>query len=417
MFRAYIRSLSKESRRLKYSQNKFFYLSLVFFTSIIFITYPSVVLAQDVYSIITSKAPQGGFVGVYFVDVDNGNTLVRYNEHSLFVPASLTKIFSTLVAWEVLGPDFRYTTTVYVPRGNISPIVRGDIVIKGNGDPSMSVDTLKANLKKFVIEGVREIEGNIVIDNSFFSNERWGIGWEWDYKNPSVDALILKENPNNFNPYDTTAVALNFGFHIKQILSSYGINVKGTVKIGKLTSDYREFIVIKSAPLKNLISVANKYSSNSYAEQILRTVGLRVYGFGSIYNSLKVMNDFYKKLFGEYYPFKLNDGSGLSTYNLATPYMITQVLVYAYKTHGGFNGFISTLASSGKEGTMEKRLGDITLYAKTGTLQKVSNIAGVMVTKTGRKVAFTIMVNNFIIPTYIAMQYQDEIIRYVWNNY
>ena len=372
---------------------------------------------QSVYQLISSKAPLSSYVGVYFQDIENGNVLVQYNEHNLYVPASITKIFSTLVPWEVLGPDFRYTTTVYVPRGNISPTINGSIIIKGNGDPSMSVEILRENLKKFVYEGVKEIKGDIIIDNSFFSNERWGIGWEWDYKNPSIDALILKENTNTFNPYDENAVALNFGYNVVNILKEYGIKVYGNVKVGKLNQSYREFIVIKSVPLSNLISVANKYSSNSYAEQILRTVGLRVYGYGSIYNSLKVMNDFYRKLFGEYYPFRLNDACGLSTKNVVTPYMVVNVLSYAYKNEGGLSGFISTLAVSGKEGTMKNRLGDIIAYAKTGTLQNVSNIAGIMITRTGRKVAFCIMVNNFTIPTYVVTNYHDEIIRYVWNNY
>ncbi|MEJ5257500.1 MAG: D-alanyl-D-alanine carboxypeptidase [Fervidobacterium sp.] len=405
MFKAFI-SLLNRNKRILFSVSIF-----------VFFILSNRANGQDVYSIITSKMPQGGYAGAYFVDIDSGSMLVKYNEHNLFIPASLTKIFSTLVAWDVLGPEFRYTTTVYVPRGNISPTLRGNIIIKGNGDPSMSVEILKEHLYKFVQEGVKEITGNIVIDNSFFSNERWGVGWEWDYKNPSIDALVLKENTNSFSPYDANAVAINYGSQVLSILRNYGIRVNGSVMIGKLNSDYREFIVMKSVPLKNLISVANKFSSNSYAEQILRTVGLRVYGYANVYNSLKVMNDFYKRLFGEYYPLKLNDACGLSTYNLLTPYSVVQVLLYAYRNYGGLDGFISTLAISGKEGTMQGRLGDITLYAKTGTLQKVSNIAGVMITRTGRKVAFAIMVNNFITPTYVVMQYHDEIIRYVWNNY
>ncbi|MGC8820690.1 MAG: D-alanyl-D-alanine carboxypeptidase/D-alanyl-D-alanine-endopeptidase [Fervidobacterium sp.] len=402
-FKVFIKSLSKTNKKTIVVLYIFIYSIALF--------------SQDVHFLIKSKSPQGSFVGAYFQDVDNGNVLAQYNEQDLFIPASLTKIFSTLVAWEVLGPDFRYTTTIYVPRGNISPVINDDVVIKGNGDPSLSVDLLRENLKKFVLEGVKEIRGNIVVDNSFFSNERWGIGWEWDYKNPSVDALVLKENTNSFNPYDENAVARNFGENVIKILREYGIKVQGKATVGKFRKDYREFIVIKSVPLVKLISVANKFSSNSYAEQILRTVGLRVYNYGSIYNSLKVMNDFYRRLFGEYYPFRLNDACGLSTYNLVTPYMVVNTLIYAYKNHGGLNGFISTLALSGKEGTMEKRLGDITVYAKTGTLQKVSNIAGIMITKTGRKVAFCIMVNNFLTPTYVVMNYHDEIIRYIWNNY
>ncbi|HOA17550.1 MAG TPA: D-alanyl-D-alanine carboxypeptidase, partial [Fervidobacterium sp.] len=151
--------------------------SLIKYIATIFILVPLVLFSEGVYSVITSKMPQSAYVGAYFVDVDSGKVLVQYNESNLFVPASLTKIMSTLVAWEVLGPEFTYTTTIYVPRGNISPTLKGNVVIKGNGDPSMSVDILKENLKRFVLDGVKEIDGNIVIDNSFFSNERWGIGW------------------------------------------------------------------------------------------------------------------------------------------------------------------------------------------------------------------------------------------------
>jgi len=225
---------------------------LIKYITVIFILVPLVLFSEGVYSVITSKMPQSAYVGAYFVDVDSGKVVVQYNESNLFVPASLTKIMSTLVAWEVLGPEFTYTTTIYVPRGNISPTLKGNVVIKGNGDPSMSVDILKENLKRFVLDGVKEIDGNIVIDNSFFSNERWGIGWEWDYKNPSIDALILKENTNTFSPYDANAVAINFGNNFKKVLNDYGIRVTGNVAVGKVSSSYREYIVMKSVPLKNL---------------------------------------------------------------------------------------------------------------------------------------------------------------------
>ncbi|ODN30122.1 D-alanyl-D-alanine carboxypeptidase [Fervidobacterium thailandense] len=377
---------------------------------------PSSSLAQELYKLIEQKAPANSFVGAYFVDVD-GTVLVEYNAHKLFTPASLTKIFTTLLAWEVLGPDFKYTTTFYIPVGSTRPVIKGNLVIKANGDPSMSVDILRQNLKKFKDDGYTRIEGNIVVDNSFFSTERWGIGWEWDYKNPYIDALVLREYVTSFSANDKNAMALFYGGQVKQILTSYGIEVTGQVIVGKLTSGYTEYISIKSAPLKSLVDVANKFSSNSYAEQIFRTVGLRLYNLGSTQNSIRAMDNFVKRLFGESYSYRIVDGCGLSTYNLLTPYMVTQALVYAYKNHGGLDGFISTLALGGKEGTMEKRLGDIFVRAKTGTLQGVSNIAGIMRTKTGRLIAFCIMVNNFTAPTYTVMAYHDEIIRYVWNNY
>ncbi len=384
----------------------FIFLSLTLFGNIL-----------DLNHIIKNSAPFGSSIGVYFIDADSGAVIFAKDEHFLLVPASLAKIVTTTTAWEILGPDFRYTTTVYVPYGSISPALRGNIVIKGNGDPSISIDVLKENLTKFVREGVKEITGDIIVDNSFFSRELWNPTWEWDYKNPAIDALILKENTNSFDPKDVNSVAINFGLNVKKVLEGLGVKVKGGYKVGKLTADYREFIVIKSAPLKNLISVANKYSSNSYAEQIHRTLGLRVYGTGSVSNSQKVVTNYLKTLFGEYYHFRLYDGCGLSASNLATSYMITQLIAYAYQNYGGLDGFISTLAVSGKEGTMEKRLGDIKLFAKTGTIQNVSNIAGLFLTKSGKKVAFTIMVNNFVVPTYLVTSFHDELIRYIWNNY
>lgn len=396
---------------------KVFKTLLIELTLFLFLVSHITLFSQDLQELVNSKSPQGCFVGVYFQDVEDGTIIYKQNEHNLFIPASLTKILTTLAAWDILGPDFRYTTTIYVPIGVVSPILKGDVVIKGNGDPSMSVDILNNNLRKFVIEGVKEIQGDIIIDNSFFSDERWGVGWEWDYKNPSVDALILREYVSSFDPKNKNAVALHYGSQVMKILQSYGIKITGNVKVGKLQSGYREFIVIKSPPLKTLIEISNKLSSNSYAEQILRTLGLRVYNLGSINNSIKVVTDFYKKLFGDFYPFKLSDGSGLSTYNITTPYMVATTLVYAYKNYGGLDGFISTLSIAGKDGTLKSRLKDITLYGKTGTLQRVSNLAGVMITKTGRKLAFCIMVNNFIVPTYTVMAYQDDIIRFVWNNY
>lgn len=391
-------------------------LSTITFLALTLILISASVFPESIYDLIQQKAPINSFTGVYFVDVD-GTVLVEYNAHKLFTPASLTKIFTTLLAWEVLGPDFRYTTTFYIPAGSTRPTIKGNVVIKANGDPSMSVDILRQNLKKFKDDGYTRIEGNIVVDNSFFSNERWGIGWEWDYKNPYIDALVLREYVTSFSANDKSAMALFYGNQVKQILTSYGIEVTGNVTVGKLTSGYVEYIAIRSSTLKSLIDVANKLSSNSYAEQIFRTVGLRLYNLGSTQNSIKAMDDFLKRLFGDFYPYRIVDGCGLSTYNLVTPYMVTQTLLYAYRNHGGLDGFISTLALGGREGTMEKRLGDIFVRAKTGTLQGVSNIAGIMRTKTGRIVAFCIMVNNFTAPTYTIMAFHDELIRYVWNNY
>lgn len=370
----------------------------------------------DVLAFVSEKAPSTSLVGLYICDQD-GNVVAELNAHKLFIPASLTKIVTSLLAWEVLGPEFRFTTTVYVPKGSAPPVVRGSVVIKGNGDPSLSLDTLRVHLRKFRQDGYTTIDGNIVVDNSFFSDERWGRGWEWDYRNPTVDAIVLREYTLSFKPEDKNGMALLVGGKVKEVLEEYGVKVTGRPTVGKLNSGYEEYIVVRSPTLKAILDIVNKYSNNSYAEQVTRTVALRLHGLGSVNNSIVAIRGFVSKIVGEYYPYRILDGSGLSTYNLLSPFLVVQVLLYGYRNHGGLDGYISTIPLSGREGLMEKRLGDIYVRGKSGTLQGVSNFAGVMRTRSGRLLFFAIMVNGFIVPTYQVMSFQDELLRFVWRNY
>src|SRR5215207_5444342 len=76
--------------------------------------------------------------GILIVDPERGDTLYSHNAGKLFMPASNQKIVTGSVALTLLGPDYQFNT-VYSARGPIEGgVLRGDLVVEGRGDPSMS---------------------------------------------------------------------------------------------------------------------------------------------------------------------------------------------------------------------------------------------------------------------------------------
>ena len=112
-------------------------------------------------------------------------------------PASNTKLFTTATAFALLGPDFRFHTTVETA-GTIDKHGRldSDLVIVGRGDPNLSGRTLPYNLRterklppiialenladQLVQKGLRYVDGDIVADDSYYAFERYGEGWAQD---------------------------------------------------------------------------------------------------------------------------------------------------------------------------------------------------------------------------------------------
>src|SRR5690242_19463986 len=80
-----------------------------------------------------------GFWGVEAVSLSTGKTLYTYNGDKLFTPASNTKLFTTAAALALIGPDYRFQTTVE-SNGTLDKYGRltGDVVLVGRGDPNLS---------------------------------------------------------------------------------------------------------------------------------------------------------------------------------------------------------------------------------------------------------------------------------------
>jgi D-alanyl-D-alanine carboxypeptidase/D-alanyl-D-alanine-endopeptidase (penicillin-binding protein 4) len=122
--------------------------------------------------------------GIDVVSLDSGATLYRHDEDSLFLPASNAKLYTAALALQTLGPDARFSTTLYAtaaPRADGT--LAGDVILYGGGDPSLgdrkvSPDWADRLADALAARGVRRIRGDLVADDTYFAGPPFGEGWE-----------------------------------------------------------------------------------------------------------------------------------------------------------------------------------------------------------------------------------------------
>lgn len=152
--------------------------------------------------------------GIILMDT-TGRVVFEHNADRLFVPASNTKLVVSAAASALFPEEFDITTSLYATGPLQEGTLRGDLIIYGRGDPTFSdrcygPDTLAlgacewtwsrmyALADSLVARGVREIEGAIVADGSYFDAEFVHPAWEhydlnWWYASP-VSALGFNDN-------------------------------------------------------------------------------------------------------------------------------------------------------------------------------------------------------------------------------
>lgn len=128
--------------------------------------------------------------GVWGVDIrslESGETLYQLNAHKLMMPASNMKIVTTAAAAEVLGWDFRFTTSLETTAEIVDGVLQGDVFVRSNGDPTINTRDGRAEAvfnewaNALSRSGIREIRGRIIGDDQAFDDEGIGPGWSWDY--------------------------------------------------------------------------------------------------------------------------------------------------------------------------------------------------------------------------------------------
>jgi len=161
-------------------------------------------LAADLDRIFNAPVMEQGIWGVEVKSLDSGRILYAHNPRTLMMPASNMKILTLAAAADTLGWDYRFTTTLETPAAIEDGTLRGDLFVRGTGDPTINsrdkradavFDEWAAGLKA---AGVTRIAGSVIADATAFEDRRLGQGWAWDFLEAGyaapVSALEFNEN-------------------------------------------------------------------------------------------------------------------------------------------------------------------------------------------------------------------------------
>lgn len=107
-------------------------------------------------------------VSILVTDLDSGKVIVRWNDDVPRNPASTMKLVTTLVALDILGPSYRWKTDIFALGDVRDGRLDGDLLIKGYGDPFLVTERVWRMLRELEQSGIREIDGDLVIDDSYF---------------------------------------------------------------------------------------------------------------------------------------------------------------------------------------------------------------------------------------------------------
>src|SRR3954469_10777018 len=79
-------------------------------------------------------------VGLYMQDVAGDKPTITHNAERALNPASTMKLVTTYAALELLGPAYTWNTDIYVTVPIANEVLAGDVVIKGYGDPKLTLE-------------------------------------------------------------------------------------------------------------------------------------------------------------------------------------------------------------------------------------------------------------------------------------
>lgn len=145
-------------------------------------------LHREVEKILSSPEGASGSISVYVAD-KNGNEIYSFQPEKGLSTASTQKIFTAIAALSVLGKNYTYQTQMTHTGSVENERLMGDLCFFSNGDPTLGSWRYPGYEPKFFKEkilktlrenNIQSIEGNLLIDDSWFDFQSVASGWLWE---------------------------------------------------------------------------------------------------------------------------------------------------------------------------------------------------------------------------------------------
>ena len=411
-------------------------------------------------NIIEASNLAGAHIGIHVFDPASNSNLFSYQSNKYFVPASNTKIVTCFAALKYLGDSVAAAQIFATDSG---------MYVFASGDPTF----LQPEYTSHPLLGVLKTANKIYLHTPSFTAKPFGQGWSWDdydasympsrsafpmYGNvvryaknggqltvmptffkdstkglsatiskgfsvsrqmasnqfllqPSSGSNTLEEIPYRTSNWTTPSLALEASLLSEALGGTKVIAVAPATTLNMPAAAS----TIYSRPLDSLLKPLMHRSDNFYAEQALLMVGK---GLHQSFDDKKTIayllaNDLADLAQKPSWV----DGSGLSRYNLFTPENFTSILHKMYTSYS-FDRLQNIFPTGGEVGgTLSSNYKNLNgkIFAKTGTLSGQVALSGYLITKKGKTLIFSVLVNNHTTTASAVRKAVEQFIQVLYN--
>ncbi len=137
-----------------------------------------------------------GSLGFLAVDADTGRVIAARSPDARFIPASSIKAATAVAALNILGGDYRFSTDVHITGSVKDGVLYGDVILRGRGDPTLTIEGLEPLIAALKSKGIQSIKGRFLYDATMFPTQRAiDIGEDTVLAyNPAIGPLSLNFN-------------------------------------------------------------------------------------------------------------------------------------------------------------------------------------------------------------------------------
>ncbi len=353
----------------------------------------------------------GGASGLLVVEAETGKVVCAGAPGHQRALASNMKLFTTATVLSRLGPETRVPTKVFSDgKVDANGVLHGNLYLQGGGDPALGTPSfydgylaglgtdLFALTPQVRAAGIESVTGRLYADDTIFDRLR-GVADSGYATSSYIGPLSGLAFNSGFSGATSSSgfssdPAKLAASKLARSLQGAGIDLSSQVALGPTPPNAERVAMIRSPSLDRIVDTTDVYSDNFFAEMLIKLLGARLGGAGTTAAGAAVVEAFARSQGSGVHAV---DGSGLTRSNRASPRQVVSLLLAMREDPAG-DDFIQDLALAGKEGTVDDRMHGTAAYGrcrtKTGTLTGVSNLSGYCFNKSGRIMAFSVLMNS-----------------------
>jgi serine-type D-Ala-D-Ala carboxypeptidase/endopeptidase (penicillin-binding protein 4) len=346
--------------------------------------------------------------GALAFDLQTGETLYTEHDGLPLAPASNEKLAIAYAALVTLGENFQIETDVLGRGTQDGTTWRGNLLLVGHGDPTLSTASLLALARGVRALGIRHVTGGVFGDESYFDARRTGAGWKsWFYVNECPPLSALTVDRGRYYGRTSRQPALAAALLFRNALRQVGVSVGGT-GLGTGRDSDSVLATVQSPPLWQIVAWMGRVSDNFTAEMLLKQIGAESGQPGTAAGGAAIVRSTLVEAGVPIAGVRLVDGSGLSSLDRLTARALAGILRAAWADPDLRPYFTSALPIAGISGTLHDRMrtpparGNV--QAKTGTTSLASALSGYV----RKRYVFSVLQNGSPVSSYWARKAQDR---------